>query len=211
MAPTAVLEPLEPKTVNHETLTVERHKVDDSLLRTVDGLLRSRATSYPGIPIVSYPSSGVEYVDYTLQQLDVFAYRVAKHLEATIRTRTTSEQKRTVVALLGPSNFEYLVTLLALMKAGHTVLFLSTRIPTPAIEALVKSTDTSYLVADPRYVETALAVNELESHLQVLEMPTRSVFEFPVTAHGDTQIDAALDVSVETNETVYIIHSSGKY
>ncbi|KAF3763913.1 hypothetical protein M406DRAFT_332357 [Cryphonectria parasitica EP155] len=198
-----------PSHSDQESATAEHVEMDDSALQTVDALLRSRATTYPNLPIVSYPKSGVDYVDYTYQQLDVFAYRVARHLESSIPTRTTSAQKRTTVALLGPSNLEYLVTLLALFKAGHTVLFLSIRIPPPAIEALIEATGTSFLIADPRYVETALAVEKVKPGLRVLDMPTRDVFEFPVSVHVDTQLDAALDVKVETNEIVYIIHSSG--
>ncbi|PSR77038.1 hypothetical protein BD289DRAFT_378167 [Coniella lustricola] len=182
---------------------------NDAGLQTIDELVRSRAATDPDLPIVSYPSTGLEYVDYTFQQLDVFAYRVAKHLEGHIATRTSSSQERTVVALLGPSNLEYLVTMLALMKAGHTVLFLSIRIPPVAIEALVKSTETQYLIADDRYVEAALAVRRLQPHLEVLNMPERSVFEFPIDERVNTQLDAALDRSVETNKTVCIIHSSG--
>ncbi|KAJ0103870.1 hypothetical protein J7T55_001240 [Diaporthe amygdali] len=182
---------------------------DDSTLKTVDECLRRRARTDPDLPVVSYPSSGIEYVDYTFQQLDVFAYRVGKQLQAAIPSRTSSAEKRTVVAMLGPSNLEYLVTMMGLLKLGHTVLFLSTRISVPAIESLIKSTGAAYLIADPRYLEASLATKELVPELQVLEMPTRSNFEFPIDAVGDTQLDAALDPSIEINQIVYIIHSSG--
>lgn len=182
---------------------------DDSTLMTVDEILRRRARTDPDLPVVSYPSSGIEYVDYTFQQLDVFAYRVGKQLQAVIPSRTSSKEKRTVVAMLGPSNLEYLVTMMGLFKLGHTVLFLSTRISVPAIESLIKSTGATYLIADPRYLDSSLATKEQVPGLQVLDMPTRTIFEFPIDAVGDTQLDAALDPSVETNQIVYIIHSSG--
>lgn len=184
---------------------------DDSTLRTVDEVLRRRAKTDPNLPVVSYPSSGIDYVDYTFQQLDVFAYRVGKQLQAAIPSRTSSKEKRTVVAMLGPSNLEYLVTMMALFKLGHTVLFLSTRISVPAIEGLIKSTGATYLLADPRYLEPSLATKEQVPDLQVLDMPTRTNFEFPIDVVGDTQLDGALDPSVETNQIVYIIHSSGKH
>ncbi|KAL1856436.1 putative NRPS-like protein biosynthetic cluster [Diaporthe australafricana] len=182
---------------------------DDSTLKTVDEILRRRARTNPDLPVVSYPSSGIEYVDYTFQQLDVFAYRVGKQLQAVIPSRASSEEKRTVVAMLGPSNLEYLVTMMGLFKLGHTVLFLSTRISVPAIESLITSTGATYLIADPRYLDASLATKAQVPGLQVLDMPTRTNFEFPIDAVGDTQLDAALDPSVETNQIVYIIHSSG--
>ena len=185
---------------------------DDSSLRTVDELIRLRAKSHPDLPILSYPSEGIKYVDYTFQQLDVFAYRAAKHIQATIPSRRSSNEERTVVAMLGPSNLEYLVTMLALIKLGHTILFLSTRISAPAIESLVTATQSSYIIADPRYLETSRAAQQVSSTpIEILNMPIRSVFEFPVEVYADTQLDAALDPAVETEKIVYIIHSSGKF
>lgn len=217
MPPTAAVSsiwrPDEPMSVGAEKDAVGVQHVekaeDDSTLRTVDEILRRRARTDPDLPVVSYPSSGIEYVDYTFQQLDVFAYRVGKHLQAAIPSRASSEEKRTVVAMLGPSNLEYLVTMMALIKLGHTVLFLSTRISVPAIESLITSTGATSLIADPRYLEPSMATKEQVPGLQVLDMPTRATFEFSIDAIGDTQLDAALDPSVETNQIVYIIHSSG--
>lgn len=217
MAPAAAVStiwrPDDPLPVGTEKDTVGVQHVeqaeDDSTARTVDEVLRRRARTDPDLPVVSYPSSGIEYVDYTFQQLDVFAYRVGKQLQAAIPSRTSSKEKRTVVAMLGPSNLEYLVTMMGLFKLGHTVLFLSTRISVPAIESLITSTGATYLIADPRYLESSLATKEQVPGLQVLDMPTRTNFEFPIDAVGDTQLDAALDPSVEFNQIVYIIHSSG--
>lgn len=216
MAPAAVStlwRPEEPLSVGTEKDAAGVQHVeqaeDDSTLRTVDEVLRRRARTDPDLPVVSYPSSGIEYVDYTFQQLDVFAYRVGKQLQAVIPSRTSSKEKRTVVAMLGPSDLEYLVTMMGLFKLGHTVLFLSTRISVPAIESLITSTGATYLIADPRYLEPSLATKEQVPGLQVLDMPTRTNFEFAIDAVGDTQLDAALDASVETNQIVYIIHSSG--
>lgn len=217
MAPAAaastVWRPDEPLSVGAEKDAVSVQHVeqaeDDSTLKTVDEVLRRRARTDPDLPVVSYPSSGIEYVDYTFQHLDVFAYRVGKQLQAAIPSRTSSKEKRSVVAMLGPSNLEYLVTLMGLFKLGHTVLFLSTRISVPAIKSLITSTGATYLIADPRYLESSLTTKEQVPGLQVLDMPTRTNFEFPIDAVGDTQLDAALDPSVETTQIVYIIHSSG--
>ncbi|KAI1322237.1 male sterility protein [Xylariaceae sp. FL0255] len=202
-------EPIDLSAKTQAPAAVPHVVVGDSSLLTIDELLRSRAVSHPDLPIVSYPSSGLEYVDYTFKQLDVFAFRVAKHLEAHLPIRTSSSIKRDVVAMLGPSNLEYLVTMMALIKAGHTVLFLSTRIPAVAVESLMKTTDAHCLIADARYLETAAAVQKVQPALKVLDMPARVAFEFPIDVYNDTKLDAALDPQVETKETVYIIHSSG--
>ncbi|KAI9166563.1 Adenylate-forming reductase [Paramyrothecium foliicola] len=182
---------------------------DDSSLRTVDALVRRRALLHPNDHAVSYPYSGSNFRDYTLRQLDVFAWRVAKHYEQYLPVRQSSEEKPTVVALLGPSNLEYLVTLLALAKLGHTALLISTRIPQVAIESLVNVTGASALIADGRFLETVEAVQKNIPLMALIPITERDVFEYPIEAHGDTQLDSKLDPDVETNNVIFIIHSSG--
>lgn len=182
---------------------------DDSDVYTVEQLVRKRARTHAHHVVVSYPSSGVEYVDYTMQQLDVFGYRVAKAYEAHVPPRTTSSEKPRVVALLGPSNLDYLVTMLALVKLGHTVLFLSTRITQEAVDSLLSSTGASFFFYDPRYSAVVEAARESIPGLGVAEIANGSKYNFPVDVYTDTNITSSLDPTIETNYLVFIIHSSG--
>ena len=184
---------------------------DDSTIKTVDELLRRRARANPDQVIVSYPSAGINYVDYTLQQLDVFTFRVATYYQSLIPGRKSSEEKPITVALLGPSNFEYLVTLLALFKLGHTCLFLSTRISQAAVDNLVQVTDAKYFIVDPRYAEAANASKQAFPHLGIMEIAAIASFDFPIEVHADTKMDYHLNPDVETQNMTYIIHSSGKW
>ncbi|KAG7134648.1 Non-canonical non-ribosomal peptide synthetase ascB like protein [Verticillium longisporum] len=182
---------------------------DDSTIQTVDELVRRRARSHPDKVIVSYPSTGIEYVDYTMRQLDVFAYRAAKSYQQSLPTRRSSAEKPMTVAVIGPSNFEYLITMLALTKLGHTTLFLSTRISQEAVENLIKTTGAQVLIADPRHAATAEVARKSLPGLETLEIVNSSAFDFEIEVHADTQLDAHLDPAIETNNRVYIIHSSG--
>lgn len=182
---------------------------DDSTIQTVDELVRRRARSHPDKVIVSYPSTGIEYVDYTMRQLDVFAYRAAKSYQQSLPTRLSSAEKPMTVAVIGPSNFEYLITMLALTKLGHTTLFLSTRISQEAVENLIKTTGAQVLIADPRHAATAEVARKSLPGLETLEIVNSSAFDFEIEVHADTQLDAHLDPATETNNRVYIIHSSG--
>lgn len=182
----------------------------ESVPRTIDALLRLRAISHPQDHIVSYPKSGIDFVDYNLQQLDVFAWRVANHYEQHIPARKSSKEKPHVVALLGVSNFEYLITLLALIKLGHTVLLLSTRITVPAIESLINATSASTIIVDRKYLSTAREIQNTLPLLQLFEVIDRRVFEFSIEAHGDTQLDSDLDPEIEEQNIALIVHSSGK-
>jgi acyl-CoA synthetase (AMP-forming)/AMP-acid ligase II len=192
------------------TTTVERiERVEDGPIQTVDALIRHRARMFPHATIVAYPSSGVDFVNYSMQQLDVFAYRVARHYQTFIPTRMNSDVKPTTVALLGPSNLEYAITMLALTKLGHTVLFLSTRISQMAIESLIETTGATYLLADGRFLQAAAEVQVEKPSIYVKEIAKQSVFDFPIEVHADTRLDYQLDHDVESSNNVYIIHSSG--
>ncbi|KAL7940944.1 acetyl-CoA synthetase-like protein [Trichoderma barbatum] len=181
----------------------------DSTLRTVDALVRQRAIYCPQDHIVSYPRAGIDFIDYNLQELDVFAWRVASRYAQYIPARKTSNEKPRVVAILGLSNFEYLITLLALTKLGHTVLLVSTRITVEAVESLVNATSAATIITDKRHSNTAKEVQELVPSLQLLEIADRAVFEYSIEAHGDTQLDSQLDAEIETWNIAFIIHSSG--
>lgn len=209
--------PLEPFSESHGLEKSAAHSIlpateDDSeySIHTIDGLVRQRARLYPHTHVVSYPSSGTAFVDYTLQQLDVFAWRAARIYEADVPARLSSAQKLAVVALLGPSNLEYLVTMLALAKLGHTVLLLSTRIPQPAVESLLESTGAEVLIADQAYLGLASAVQAARGTTRILEFVQRDSFEFPIETYVDTRLDRQLDPEVEKNNIIWIIHSSGR-
>jgi acyl-CoA synthetase (AMP-forming)/AMP-acid ligase II len=144
-----------------------------------------------------------------MQQLDVFAYRVARHYQAFIPTRSSSAEKPTTVAVLGPSNLDYIVTMLALTKLGHTVLFLSTRISQAAIDSLVTTTGATYLLADSRFAQSAADAQTNIPTLHIGEIAGFSTYNFPIEVHADTRLDYQLDHAVETSNNIYIIHSSG--
>lgn len=121
-----------------------------------------------------------------------------------IPQRRTSDDPVQVVGLLGPSDFEYLIALLAVSRLGHTVLLLSTRIAEDAYVSLVESTKASFLIAYPGF--QAVAKNVAQRTGIALQ---------PVLAPGDytdatTELPGAqLDGPVENKHITWIIHSSG--
>jgi hypothetical protein len=72
-------------------------------------------------------------------------------------------EEPTIVAVLGPSIFDYLVTMLVITELGYTVLFLSTCIFKASIESLLATKSATYLLADSRYIKLAV---EARGHLR---------------------------------------------
>lgn len=180
--------------------------------RTVDELMRSRARTDPDLPLISYPSSGIEYVDYTPRQLDIFAHRVAQKYQTLIPQRQTSTEKPAVIGLLGPSNLEYLVTMLALSKLGHTVMFMSTRISQEAHASLLKTTGSRHMVVDQSFAEMAAALQrDNMPDLKVIPIAGEDIYSHPINDADavNTRMDQALDPELEQSHVAWIIHSSG--
>lgn len=178
--------------------------------RTIDEFFRQRSEEHPDHSVLAYPSSGISYVDYTYRQLDIFAFRVAQYYSTTLPLRQSSRDPETVVGLLGPSNLDYLVTILALTKLGFTVLFLSTRISDAAYTSLLETTGAHHLMIDQSFRETASTLQKSKIPLAVHEIAKRSVYDYPLDVERlDTRLDHAFDLAMETTKTSWIIHSSG--
>lgn len=190
---------------------VQQNEPEPNTPRTIDELIRSRAESLGDTPLIYYPHIGIEYVGYSMRQLDVFAFRTAQRLAERLPPRTSSFEKPLVVSLLGPSDLNYLVTFWALAKLGHSVLFLSTRISQEAYVWLLERTGSTYLVVAESLLEKAEDLATKVPHLQIDYIAADDWYNFSLTDPGkiDTNVTPDLDPNQETEHVAWIIHSSG--
>ncbi|KAA8644467.1 hypothetical protein EYZ11_011175 [Aspergillus tanneri] len=176
---------------------------------TIDELVRHRTTLGSCQPVISYPRTSADYVDYSLRQLDVFAFRVAKVLAAHIPPRSSSLETPAVVALLGISDLDYLVTLLALSKLGHTGLLFSTRLSNKAYASLLERTKSHHMFVHSALKGTADELQNWVPGLQVAAIPSEASYYYPISHEVDTNLVPYLDPEVESTHIAWIIHSSG--
>ncbi|KAE8377409.1 acetyl-CoA synthetase-like protein [Aspergillus bertholletiae] len=177
---------------------------------TVDELVRSRASVGSEQPVICYPRTGINYVDYPLRQLDIFAFRVAGAIAAQVPPRASSNQTPTVVSLLGTSDLSYLVMLLAVAKLGHTGLLLSTRISIEAYVSLLERTNSRHIFILESLKATAEELKERLPDLQVEVIPAQESFDYPIPDGViDTNLVPWLDPVAESKHLAWIIHSSG--
>ena len=181
--------------------------LQDEEPKTINDLIRLRAQEdCSDEPIVAYPSSGTNYVHYTPKQLDIFAERAASHYSAFIPQRTSSSDPVHVVGLLGPSNLEYLITLLAITRLGHTVLFLSTRISEEAYVSLLNSTKATTLLVDNAFQSMG---KKIQGQCPVSVQPVCSRVDYDGSEPTTSLPKAYLDSNIEKSNIAWIIHSSG--
>ncbi|KAL4979792.1 hypothetical protein BDW66DRAFT_157227 [Aspergillus desertorum] len=148
---------------------------------TVDELVRHRASPSPSQPVIYYPRTGIEYSEFPLRQLDVFAYRVAKILAEKIPPRKSSSELPTVIA-----------------------------ISVEAHVSLIERTNAQHIFAHGYLQDTAAKVNERVPALQVHSIPSDENYDYPMPDEPiDTNLLSHLDPEVETKHLAWIIHSSG--
>lgn len=140
-------------------------------------------------------------------QLDVFVEAASIHYASVIPQRRSPEDPVQVVGLLGPSDFEYLITLLAISRLGHTVLFLSTRIAKDAYVSLIENTHASFLIAHPAFRKVAESAGE-RTGVAVQSILEREDYENSSTGMASLP-PTQLDGQTEAKHICWIIHSSG--
>ncbi|KAJ6183712.1 hypothetical protein N7519_005013 [Penicillium mononematosum] len=176
---------------------------------TVNDLLRAKASGEAAHkPIVGYPSSGTDYVYYTPhQQLDLLVEAAAVYYCKDIPQRLSSNDPVQVVGLLGVSDFEYLISLLAISRLGHTVLLLSTRIVEDAYVSLLEATKATFLVTHSSFQSVGEKVSERTGVTHISAVA-------PADAASHEVANACLPASdlhgpTESNNITWVIHSSG--
>lgn len=182
---------------------------------TFDQLLRAQALQIPNEPFVSYSKSGTAYEEFTFSQINTFAYRAAKQYSKLTMPRLRSSYPSRVVAILGTSNLDYLISMAAVTKLGWTILFLSTRISDAAYTHLFSKTNCSDVIIQTGFEKTIERVKDnLPFQLKVSFMAGPDVYN-PEELRDErvsvekTAFDQYLDPVLESEKTAWIIHSSG--
>ncbi|KAL4922531.1 hypothetical protein BDW62DRAFT_217337 [Aspergillus aurantiobrunneus] len=214
MASPAVLRPVTPSSVpssgaitpgSNASPATSVTEVEERTIYTINDLLRTRAEGDRADgPIVAYPIKGTEYKYYTPRELHNLVEAASVQYARVIPQRRTSDDPVQVVGLLGPSDFEYLVALLAVSRLGHTVLLLSTRIAEDAYVSLVESTKASFLISYPGFQNVARNVAE-RTGIVLQPVLVREDY-IDTTAKLP---EAQLHGPVENKHITWIIHSSG--
>ena len=188
-------------------------KPSPSNLVRMDDLICQRAREEDGVRLVAYPASERGLTDYelfTAKSLDIYIANAAERLIGDgidmMSVEDYGDDDSPVVGLLGHSNFDYLITMLALSRLGYAVLILSPRLAIAAYESLLDETECSILVCSG---QLNAVVDEIKRRRPLNSVPIVSRFELErnlsLPFMSPTQ---SVDVSLG-QKTAYIMHSSG--
>lgn len=179
-------------------------------IHTIDELLRDTAAKHPDATILSYFSDVTKSETYSASDLNLMSQRCALWYSKVLpKIRKSSDDAPLVVAILGPTNVEYIATYLALQRLGITVLFLSTRLAPPAYLHLFQKTKSNVVIAQPAFQTVMSQTKELmNGDLTVIPMLDHSYITTP-NADDSSSLPCSIDPAKEYNRLGWIIHSSG--
>lgn len=111
-----------------------------------------------------------------------------------------------MVALLGLSNLDYVIGILALSRMGFSVLFLSTRLPTEAYISLLSKTKCSLILTASAFSPTVARIQESYA-VQSFPLPDQTAWSHSSTE--TSRFSRQTELVNEEDTIAFIVHSSG--
>ncbi|KAI0126111.1 hypothetical protein BJ170DRAFT_672368 [Xylariales sp. AK1849] len=138
---------------------------EQSTIQTISDLLQDSLRKFSGSSCVGYPATSRgkgDFVYHTFEELNTYVNEAAwKYEEAGLVPEVTLPSQTEVVALLAPSNLEYVVSVFALSRMGFAVLLLSNRLAPEAYVNLLKETKCTKLITNPVYTTITQHITSL--------------------------------------------------
>ncbi|KAB2573270.1 Non-canonical non-ribosomal peptide synthetase FUB8 [Lasiodiplodia theobromae] len=191
-----------------------------STFSTIDELLKAQAARPDDPVLVAYPVTDIDdFEEHTAKALDRYTEAAAaKYKSLGLKPVDPTSTETPVVALLAPSSFEVIVTILAVSRLGWALLFLSPRLVPAAHARLLQMCDCTTMIVAPVYQPTTPAISSSLSSssssptnnpLTTLPLITRPDYR---CTHPTTTTFPPTPPSVaalQSTKTAWIIHSSG--
>lgn len=184
-------------------------------MRTVDELIRYRAKENPDHVAVIFSRDGDEIREYTSSQIDSYAYAAANYYwkNHDLAPRTSSTQPAEVVGISGIGDFDYLISVLAIAKLGHSSLFLSPRLAEQVRDKLLKDASARLLLVQQPGNELGAQVNGHATSIPIANVPGPDVYEIDSTVPdgetASTNLTDGLNLDQEDKSIAWTLHSSG--
>ncbi|SPO05575.1 related to NRPS-like enzyme [Cephalotrichum gorgonifer] len=182
--------------------------------RTIDELVRLCALQDANhIAVVESHTDDTGPTEYTAKQIDHFAHQAALIYSQKygIEPRKQSDEDQRIIAISGNGDFDYLITVLALEKLGHAILFLSPRLSNEGCAQLLRASKSSLFLIQRSHKLLDQKLDEASLGVSVGTMAARSEYDTPPTPGGnaDSHLTHGLDLTREKQSLAWILHSSG--
>lgn len=182
--------------------------VNDGLV-VVDDLIHQIAEEDAQAILIAYPKSERGLSDYdrfSAGRIDAYVSNAAEMLTQRGLSWQTGVKGPEVIGLIGPSNFEYIITMFALSRLGYTVLILSPRLSAHAHESLLEKTGCNTLVNSTSLYS---AIDHIREKRQLMSLSIISREDFEMDRSTGRGRSAERRETSLSQHTAFIMHSSG--
>jgi acyl-CoA synthetase (AMP-forming)/AMP-acid ligase II len=203
-------------------------EVQGHAINTVDDILLSRLRISPTAPLIAYPATTrgkTDYVDYSANDLNRFIDEAVRqyaslglvpevslpHLKhsipslLTLGVQNASSTEAETVAILAPSNIDYVITVFALSRMSFSVLFLSNRLSTEAYVSLLQKTKCTKVVSGSGNWKSAELI-QAQSSVSLFNLVDKSAYDIPLPSGPRLSVPLPHNASARI---AFIVHSSG--
>ncbi|CAO1598011.1 hypothetical protein XANCAGTX0491_001788 [Xanthoria calcicola] len=173
----------------------------------IDDLFRLRAKDKVQKPLIAFPKSESSVSDFeyfTGRDLDRFVEHAARHyLGLGLKL---NEHAR--VAILGPTNIEWIATCFGLLRAGFAVVLLSPKLSAQAIINLLSETrcETAVHAESPQLNGV---IEHVADQTSIMAIPILRRTGFDVPPSREPLLVRDIDKAKEADRSAIILHSSG--
>ncbi|KAK7222781.1 hypothetical protein V2G26_010784 [Clonostachys chloroleuca] len=194
-----------------EIIEPQTYTQREEQINSINDFILHQARTIPDTPLLEYPGTelgAADFVAYTARQLDEFADEAAKNLARQgLKPSSAKSTKAEVVGLLGSSNLDYIIHILALSRMGFSVMFLSTRLPTEAFVSLLEKTESTQIVAAPKFLPTITKIQDAGYPVRSFDLADQTVWS--QKSNIPTRFQRETELIDEENTVAFIVHSSG--
>ena len=179
-------------------------------LVVVDDLIRQRAEEEHQAILIAYPKTDKALSDYdrysAVRINTCVSNAVEKLIQNGLTWQTRVEGASSVVGLLGPSNFEYIINMFALGRLGYTVFLLSPRLSTNAYESLLEEARCTILAISNA---SSLVIDHIKQkrHVKTLLIIPKDEFDADQSAARERPVERREKSA--SHDVAFIMHSSG--
>ncbi|KAI1131716.1 hypothetical protein F5Y10DRAFT_285656 [Nemania abortiva] len=171
-------------------------KEDTEIADTVKDAFESAATRWPHLCAIESPNSG----SYSYQEVDEFANRVAAQLIQRVKTK---DPKNVVVGILSDGSAHWVISILAVLKAGCICCPLDTSLPPNRIKTIINESEASIFLAANRTCQTkfeGLGAKATDDNMILVDEFLQQASDAPV---------ARLESTTGAKDTIYLVFTSG--
>ena len=179
-------------------------------LAVADDLIHQIAEEDDQTILIAYPKTDKDLSEYDKFSAGRINTCVSNAVEKLIQTgltwQTGVEGASSVVGLLGPSNFEYIINMFALGRLGYTVFLLSPRLSTTAYESLLEEARCDILVFSNA---SSLAVKRIERKRPLKTLLIIPKDDFDADRSAACERPAKRRDRSSSQDVAFVMHSSG--